>query len=397
MKKRKIRIARLLSMFLIACAAAVGAYYYFKTGPAPTAPPATDGRDAQTRGRGLDYKEPSLALQAEVNGVLKANKAQVKETKHLEKSAGGKQNTKIDWLERSQLVTIDASASIEEIKDDLNKRLKSKSGAVARQEQDKWEGQNVERIDIALITDDGDISELIVDRIYFAPPAKAKKAGHGRLAVIVDDCGYDADIVRKITGLKQKLSFAVIPYRNFSAEALAIIKKSGKEALLHLPMEPLDRSQQSEKITIAVNMSDDEAKQITRKAIEQLPGIVGVNNHQGSRATADERIMRAVLSVIKEKRLFFVDSFTQPKTLAYKVAGQMGVRTAINRAFMDGEADVGYIKGRLRQAGEQALKEGSYIAICHARPQTAIALSETLNELEAIGVEFVFVSSLVSR
>jgi polysaccharide deacetylase 2 family uncharacterized protein YibQ len=200
-----------------------------------------------------------------------------------------------------------------------------------------------------------------------------------------------------MTALQQKISFAVIPYRNFSAEALAIIRKNGKEALLHLPMEPLDRSQQSEKITISVNMADDEIKQITRKAIEQLPGIAGVNNHQGSRATADERVMRAVLSVIKEKRLFFIDSFTQPKTIAYKVAGQMGVRTAINRAFMDGEADVGYIKSRLRQAGERALKEGSYIAICHARPKTAAALSEMVSELEAMGVEFVFVSSLVSR
>jgi polysaccharide deacetylase 2 family uncharacterized protein YibQ len=286
-------------------------------------------------------------------------------------------------------VTLDASTSIEEIADDLKKRLKS--GAVSRGEDDSWSGQSALRLDVALTA-----AGIVVDKIYFLPTETAEKAS-GKLAVIVDDCGYDSGIVRKMTALKQNISFAVIPYRDVSAEALAIIKNSGKEALLHLPMEPLDRSQQSEKITIAVDMSDDEIKQITRKAIEQLPGVAGVNNHQGSRATADERVMKAVLSVVKERRLFFIDSFTQPKTIAYRLAGQMGVRTAVNRAFMDGEADVAYIKGRLRQAASSALKEGSYIAICHARPQTAAALSEMVGEMEKMGVEFVFVSALTSR
>ncbi|MDR2006329.1 MAG: hypothetical protein LBP78_03695, partial [Acidaminococcales bacterium] len=169
MKKRKLRLARLLSILLLVCAAAAGAYYYFKTESPPKATPAKDGRGTQTSGRGVDYKEPALALQAEVNDVLRANKAQIKETRHSEKSTDGKQNAKIEWLERSQLVTLAASASIEEIKENLSQRLKNKNGAVAGQEQDNWNGQPAERLDIALTVDNGDVSELIVDRIYFAP------------------------------------------------------------------------------------------------------------------------------------------------------------------------------------------------------------------------------------
>jgi polysaccharide deacetylase 2 family uncharacterized protein YibQ len=400
-KKIKRQVRPLPVLFVIAAILAVAFLSYkYLLAPLekePTAPPPEKPRPAAPprteQGGEADYRSRSRFLQREVDRILKEKNAVVEKARREDKQTARSDGGKIEWVERSGLVSLDSQISLEEVKELLSKELAVHKGIVYRQEQSIFDGREAERLDIALADVlGGDPLTLIVDKLYFAAALPA--AASGKLAVIVDDCGYDLTTVTRMTALKQKITFAVIPYRQFSPQALAMIRSRGKEAMLHLPMEPLDSKQQSEDITITVNMPDEEIKSVAQKAISQLPGIVGVNNHQGSRATADERVMRAVLSVIKDNRLFFVDSRTQAGTVAYKVAERLGVKTALNGAFMDGEANVGYIKNRLRQAGTSALKNGSYIAICHARPHTVTALTEMVDELEKMGVEFVFVSAL---
>lgn len=387
----------ILALILIS-AVAVGSYYYYTddktSAPAQAVEEQVKTKPSEDKSNDANFKDSSLVLQAQVDKVLRSHKVEneLKDEKNIKRDNGGN----INWWQRQQLVYLDRATTVDKFKQQLNNVIKDKKGTVLKHEKDTYSGKQVERIDIAYVdTLGGEGLTLVVDRLYAIPSAPVKVAKKGKLALIVDDCGYDTDTVSKMTSLNQDITFAIIPYRQFSVEALQIIKHSGKEAMLHLPMEPLDASQQSEKTTVTVNMSDKDIKDFTKRSIEQLPGIVGVNNHQGSRATADERVMKAVLSVVKSKNLFFVDSNTQPKTIAHKMASQMGVRTALNQAFLDGQADVDYIKGRLRQAGQSAIKNGSFIAICHARPKTVIALREMVDELEAMGVEFVFVSRLL--
>ncbi len=355
-------------------------------------------KELQDRGEG-DFRAASLKLQAEVDKAVAEKKWSTKELAKSDQQVKRSENRgTIDWWQRSVVLTVDAGATVEQARRQIENSLKGKKGTVLRQEKDTYDGKAVERLDVALLESlGGETVRLVTDKIYIvgAAAARVKKTGNGRLAILVDDCGYDTDTVSRMTALRQKITFAVLPDRAFTAQALSIIKSAGKQAMLHLPMEPLNASQQSENNTVMVNMSDSEIKQLTARFIAQMPGIEGVNNHQGSRATADERVMRAVLSVVKDNGLFFVDSNTQPKTVAHKVAASMGVRTALNGAFLDGEADVEYIKKRLRQAGQTAIENGSHIAICHARPKTVIALTEMVDELEEMGVQFVFVSSLL--
>lgn len=216
------------------------------------------------------------------------------------------------------------------------------------------------------------------------------------MAVIIDDCGYDLAPVRKLVNLNAPFSYAILPYKDFSSDALHVIKGGGQTAMLHLPMEPMDRTAMSEgKITILTDMTAEQVQQLTRKAVDSLPGIEGVNNHQGSKATSNEATMKAVLKVLKQQGLFFVDSSTYSKSIGDQVARSMGVPTARNNIFLDNSSDEDDIIAKIWQAVEMADRNGSAIAICHARPHTAAAWSKVIDEVNASGIQLVPVSSLL--
>ena len=219
--------------------------------------------------------------------------------------------------------------------------------------------------------------------------------GKGELAIIVDDFGYTADSITSFINLGRPLTFAVLPYRPHSGEAASRALAAGLQVILHLPLEPLSEREESEAITVTTAMNDEEIQRLTAKAIASLPGITGVNNHQGSRATVDRRVMREVLTVVKKQGLFFVDSRTNGQSIAAEVSRQLGVKTGENELFLDNSADVAAIKKQLRAAGDLAIRHGKATVICHARPNTAVALREAIAELENLGVRLIYVSKLV--
>jgi len=220
-------------------------------------------------------------------------------------------------------------------------------------------------------------------------------AGHAVMAIVIDDFGYNEEPISAFADIDRPLTFAVIPYHLFSHEAAMRGISSGHQVLLHLPMEPLDKAEQSEELTITVTMSEQDIRDMTKNAIAEIPGLIGVNNHQGSRATADWRVMNGVLSEIKSHNLFFVDSRTNSQSLAASAARQMGIRTGENELFLDNVDDVSAIKAQLRTAQNMAIKHGSVTVIGHARMKTARAVREMVSELEDNGVQLVFVSQLL--
>jgi large-conductance mechanosensitive channel len=148
--------------------------------------------------------------------------------------------------------------------------------------------------------------------------------------------------------------------------------------------------EESEETTITGSMGDAEIQNAVLRAVKAIPGAIGVNNHQGSRATADRRVMKLILGVLKNNDLFFVDSRTSSKSVAVDSARQLGVLTTENHLFLDNSSDVGVIKNQLRQAVEIALKQGSATFICHARPHSAQAVKEMIPELKSVSDEMAY-------
>ena len=227
-------------------------------------------------------------------------------------------------------------------------------------------------------------------------PVEEPRQYQGKVAVIVDDCGADMTTVRALLNTGLPFSYAILPDKEFSSDVLEMVKSRGKVPMLHLPMEPLSRSAMSEgNRTIMTNTSSATQQALVRKHLQSLPGVIGVNNHQGSKATADKATMKAVLQVLKKENIFFVDSRTNSASIARDMAKQMGVATARNDSFLDNSSNVEDIRKQIYKAFAMAEKNGSAIAICHARKNTAKCWQMYAEDFKKSGITFVPVNKLL--
>jgi uncharacterized protein len=236
----------------------------------------------------------------------------------------------------------------------------------------------------------------IVTPLAFEAPASAARSGHApRLAIIVDDMGYDQAAAHSVLGLPFRVTVSVIPHLPFSTEVAEEAFRRGDQVILHLPMQSIPSAAQQEKIELRVGMDAQEVQSTLAGMLETVPHAVGVNNHEGSLATANLPLMRELMPDLRERGLFFIDSRTTAATVAYDTAERAGVHAASRRVFLDDKITVGAIRAQLELAARIAQHSGSAIAIGHPHPATIEALSEAVPDLEKRGIRLVFASDLV--
>lgn len=219
--------------------------------------------------------------------------------------------------------------------------------------------------------------------------------GKARLAIVIDDWGYAWSAADAFLDFPAPLTLAVIPHLTFSDRHARQAREAGFDVLLHLPMEPWGGLSRVEPGAIAVSMTDEEIRETVRRALETIPWAIGVNNHMGSSATEDSRVMAAVLEVIGEGGYFFLDSMTTPNSVVGEVAEAMGVPFLSNQTFIDSDLDPEAMHARLLSIGRTAQRQGSAVAIGHVHPATIEALYRALPELQQRGVELVHISALL--
>jgi len=219
----------------------------------------------------------------------------------------------------------------------------------------------------------------------------------GKIAMIIDDFGYGGtELMRAFSGLNWKLTFSVLPNLKGSSSIADMAFRSGHEVMVHLPMEPRGYPQEDPgEGAIFVKQSSGQITKTVRKAIKSIPHAVGLNNHMGSRATENRRVMTAVLKEVKRQRLFFVDSMTSNRSVAYDLARKMGVKSAKRAMTIDLEDDPEAIKEGLYELSKLAVRDGLVVGIGHARENTLKALREELPKLQKRGFRFVFASEAV--
>lgn len=160
-------------------------------------------------------------------------------------------------------------------------------------------------------------------------------------------------------------------------------------------MESLSGNGKPEAIELRLGMTSDQAASLLAAMLETVPRAVGVNNHQGSRATADPALMAALMPALAAHRLFFLDSRTATASLAYSAARQVGVRSAYRTVFLDDTPTREATLHQLALAERHAREHGWAIAIGHPHPSTLEALNEFLPQLPSRGVRLTFASHLV--
>jgi polysaccharide deacetylase 2 family uncharacterized protein YibQ len=230
-------------------------------------------------------------------------------------------------------------------------------------------------------------------------PEQTRNAAHPspdpKLAIILDDLGSDRAAAEGIFGLPFPLTISILPDHEHSSEIARDALRRGYQVLLHLPMASV-ANEKPEALELRAGMPAAEVSSLVDQFLKDVPGVVGVNNHQGSQATTDFALMEELMPVLRERHLFYIDSRTTTATVAYETAQEFGVRSAFrNVPFLDDVAEVAAVRKQMEVALGEAREKGEAVAIGHPHPATLQALSEVLPRAQAQGVRLVFVSELV--
>ena len=436
-KKKGNPLIRKLSVLFVLAAIGAGAYW---NGDMNTQQVADSKMSQIEEGSVEDkdavYTETSQDVSDALDTWLKSQDADVTTVESKDRTeeryaTGGT----ISWITKSKEVVPTKAFT----REDLEKQLAKSNGKAVlyRVEKTQHNGQDVTEYDIAHFDMlDKEQLYLVTDRLYVTEPkektgvvASIKKliqettSGSlkdvpqetatittkpvtvtdrqkhpaeikGRLAIVIDDCGSDMKTLEGLNKLPIPLTYAVMPNKPHTSESAESGYDAGRKIFVHLPMEAMHIGS-SEKTYIAKDMSDKEVKETANDLLDQVPHAVGMNNHQGSLATADPRLMKDVMAVLKQRHLAYLDSRTNKDSVGEQTASAAGISTTRNNLFIDNDKDVELIKNRLRQGGQIAKSNGSAVVIGHCRPYTLQAIKESIDELHKEGIDIVFVTDLM--
>ena len=219
----------------------------------------------------------------------------------------------------------------------------------------------------------------------------------GKIAIIIDDFGYRNDAVSDgFLKLKTKLTYAVIPGHEHSRHMSKKAKMEGFEVIVHMPMGSNIPSIGEEEYRLISSMTSLEIEQRVEKVLQHLPEAVGMNNHQGSKATVDLRVMNVLGTVLKQNGKYFLDSRTTKYTQAETVMRSLDVPSGRRDVFLDNDFDEDLIRLQFQELADKARKHGFAVGIGHAKQHTLNVLSREIPKLEKEHFEFVFVSEVVN-
>ena len=231
------------------------------------------------------------------------------------------------------------------------------------------------------------------------PEWKMPEAESGqRIAVIIDDIGYDLRPVEELMTIEAPIAFAILPHTPHAREAARLLHAAGKEILLHLPMEP--RSYPAENPgagALFVDMGEGEIRRRIEADLTAVPYVSGVNNHMGSRFMEDEAGLAVVMRELAKRRLFFVDSLTTPDSRARSAAARAGVRYASRAVFVDHTPGYAAALSNLLLSPRRGREEGkTLLMIGHPHSETVRALREARPLLQKEGVRMIPLSAYLA-
>ncbi|NDL64796.1 divergent polysaccharide deacetylase family protein [Acerihabitans arboris] len=207
-------------------------------------------------------------------------------------------------------------------------------------------------------------------------------ADAGKLAIVIDDFGYQPRNERQVLAMPAAVSIAVLPNAPYAREMATKAHQQGREVLIHLPMAPLSK-QPLERDTLQPGMSRDEITRIVRDAVGKVPYAVGVNNHMGSAMTSSFGGMQNVMQVLSHYPFYFLDSMTIGNSQSRQAAAGTSVIVIKRNVFLDDTSNEADIRQQFNRAVALARRNGSAIAIGHPHPNTIRVLQQMLPALPA--------------
>jgi len=203
-----------------------------------------------------------------------------------------------------------------------------------------------------------------------------------RVAIIIDDVGYDRQLAEKFIDLNAGFTIAILPHSPHQDTIARIARDRGLEIMLHLPMEPMEYPEINPGPgALLTCMSPDELQQVLEENLRAVPHIKGVNNHMGSKLTTRSEQVYQVFSVLKQRGFFFIDSRTTETSVCQPSARLLQIPFAQRDVFLDHVHEPSFIRKQLRELVRIARNKGEALGIAHPHPSTYRILKEELPAL----------------
>jgi polysaccharide deacetylase 2 family uncharacterized protein YibQ len=217
-----------------------------------------------------------------------------------------------------------------------------------------------------------------------------------KIAIIIDDLGYQLEAGRRAIQLPGPVAYAVLPGTPRGRQLAENAHSNGKEVLLHLPLQAVEQNGPEEPGGITLDMSREIFSAAFAAAFESVPFAIGVNSHRGSLLTRHPGHMRWLMEEIGYRgNLFFIDSYTTHASIALQVANEMQVAAIKRDVFLDHDNAPDAIAREFERLKSLARDRGSAVAIGHPYPATLSFLEQALPRLSEEGIELVAVSELI--
>jgi len=244
------------------------------------------------------------------------------------------------------------------------------------------------------------IAVIALGFIFFIARKPAPKANKphfnfkGKIAIVIDDWGYNFHTASITDGINYRFTASILPNLRYSKALAEKFHSRGFEIILHLPMQPKE-NYYLEKDTITTSMDQVTIRGIINKDLESVIYAKGANDHMGSSATENKHTVTLVFKELKNKHLFFLDSFVNPNSVCMEVSREIGIPFAKRDVFLDNKIEEKYIMQQLDKLKSIARKKGWAIGIAHDRKVTLEVLRKEMPNLVKDGYKLVFVSELV--
>jgi len=218
----------------------------------------------------------------------------------------------------------------------------------------------------------------------------------GVIVLVIDDFGYRNDNISDgFLNLKIPITCAIIPGHTASKKFAEKAVSYGKEVIIHMPMESENYSPGEDEYKLLTSMTSELLENKLIQAFESLPEAIGMNNHQGSKATSDSKTMTVLATVLKDRGKYFIDSRTSSLTIGEKTMTSFGVPTARRNIFLDNNNDLDKIEEQINKLANSAKKNGVAVGLGHARKNTLSVLEKVVPRLLDKGFVFQFASQVV--
>ncbi|HVY13132.1 MAG TPA: divergent polysaccharide deacetylase family protein [Alphaproteobacteria bacterium] len=215
------------------------------------------------------------------------------------------------------------------------------------------------------------------------PPVQPERpaAALPRIAIVIDDVGMDEKLVQEAIDLPPQITLSFFPYAPHVQRDVDAAKEAGHEVFMHVPMQAMGGEDPGPG-ALRVGMNDDELRAAIEKNLSSFSGYDGVNNHMGSRFTADEHAMRLFMEAVKKRGVMFLDSRTSVMTKGEMLAVELGVPAIRRHVFLDNEIDEEAITAQFHTMLKMADHQRVVVAIAHPHHISLATLARLLPYLK---------------